>query len=499
MPPENEEEVTVKRTLLVVSAAMVGLGVVVMAGSAGGSDAMDYWPTWRGPLYSGVAPNGDPPVKWSETKNIRWKVKLPGPGHSTPVVWGDRIYVLSAVDTGAEAASEPSEPGGSSGSLESPPTPAAIPASYQEGQQPPPDKGQRPDDRRGRKGPPPKAETPKTPHRFVVSALDRRTGETVWETVVREEVPHESGHVTASQASGSPVTDGEHIWAFFGSRGLYCLDRNGKVKWEQDLGEMRTRNEFGEGASPVLSGDLIVINWDHEGDSFIAAFDKATGKQRWKVPRDEPTSWTTPLVIDDNGRDLAVVSGANRVRAYDVKTGKEVWQCGGLGLNCVPAPVEAGGMLFVMSGYREAAGMAIRYAGAEGDITDGDAVAWKIDRGLSYVPSPVLYDGKLYFLQRFSGVLSCYDLKTGKAVYTEQRLEGMGNIYASLVGAAGRIYVLARDGKAVVFRHGEKFELLATNELDDAFDASPVIVGEDLYLRGHEYLYAVAEVAASVD
>ena len=488
-----------KRTLVIVSAAIVGLGMVVMAGSGNGSDAMDYWPSWRGPLHSGVAPNGDPPVEWSETKNIRWKVKLPGPGHSTPVVWGDRIYVLSAVDTGAEAGSEPSEPGGSSGSLDSPPTLVAIPASFQEGQQPPPDKGQRPDDNRGRGGPPQKAEKPKTPHRFVVSALDRGTGETIWETVVREEVPHEPGHVTASQASGSPVTDGKHIWAFFGSRGLYCLDRGGKVKWEQDLGEMRTRNEFGEGASPVLSGDTILINWDHEGDSFIAAFDKDTGEQRWKVPRDEPTSWTTPLVIDDNGRALAVVSGANRVRAYDVKTGKEVWQCGGLGLNCVPTPVEAGGTLFVMSGWREAAGMAIRYAGAEGDITDGDAVAWRIDRGLSYVPSPVLYDGKLYFLQRFSGVLSCYDLKTGKAVYTEQRLDGMGNIYASLVGAAGRIYVVGRDGKAVVFRHGEKFELLATNELDDIFDASPVIVGGDLYLRGHEYLYAVAEVAASVD
>jgi len=489
----------VKRTLVGVSAVGVGLGIVVMAASGSGGGAMEYWPSWRGPLHSGVAASGDPPVEWSETKNVRWKVKLPGPGHSTPVVWGDRIYVLSAVDTGNAAGSESPGPGKSPASLGSPPTPVAIPASFQEGQQPPSDKGRRPDERGGQGGPPPKAETPETVYRFVVSALDRGTGETIWETVVREEVPHEPGHITASQASGSPVTDGEHIWAFFGSRGLYCLDRDGKVKWEQDLGEMRTRNEFGEGASPVLSGDTLVINWDHEGDSFIVAFDKNTGGQRWKVPRDEPTSWTTPLVIEDNGRALAVVSGANRVRAYDVETGKEAWQCGGLGLNCIPTPVEDGGLVFVMSGWREAAGMAIRYAGAEGDITDGDAVAWRIDRGLSYVPSPVLYDGKLYFLERFSGVLSCYDMKTGKAVYTEQRLEGMGNIYASPVGAAGRVYVQGRDGKAVVFRHGEKFELLATNELDDTFDASPVIVGRDLYLRGHEYLYDVAEATTSVD
>jgi len=200
----------VKRWLVFVSAAVVGLGIVVMAESGTGGDAMDYWPSWRGPLYSGVAPNGDPPVEWSETKNIRWKIKLPGPGHSTPVVWGDRIYVLSAVDTGNDAISKPPEPGSSTGSLESPPTPVAIPASFQEGQQHPPDKGQGPDERRGRGGPPPKAETPKTVHRFVVSALDRETGKTVWETVVHEEVPHELGHTTASQASGSPVTGSHH-------------------------------------------------------------------------------------------------------------------------------------------------------------------------------------------------------------------------------------------------------------------------------------------------
>ena len=306
-------------------------------------------------------------------------------------------------------------------------------------------------------------------------------------------MPHESGHQTASQASASPVTDGEHIWASFGSRGLYCLDKNGKVIWEKDLGVMQTRNEFGEGASPVLHGDTLVLNWDHEGESFIVALDKRTGEQRWKKSRDEPTSWSTPLVIEDDGRALVVVSASNRVRAYDLKTGEVVWNCAGLGLNCVPTPVEHEGMLWVMSGYREAAGMAIRFAGAKGDISDSDRVTWKIDRGLSYVPSPVLYDGKLYFFQKFSGVLSCYDLKSGKAHYTEQRVEGVGNIYASPVGAGGRIYVLDREGAAAVFRHGETFELLANNKLDDAFDASPVIAGDELYLRGHKYLYKLAK------
>ncbi len=188
-----------------------------------------------------------------------------------------------------------------------------------------------------------------------------------------------------------------------------------------------------------------------------------------------------------------MVSGTNRVRSSDLSTGEEIWTCGGLGFNCIPARVADEKTIFVMSGYREAAGMAIRYRGAKGDITESDAVAWRIDSGLSYVPSPLLYDGKLYFLERFQGMLSCYDLESGTAHYQKQRLEGMGNIYASLVGANGRVYILSRDGNAVVFRHGEKFEILAQNKLDDAFDASPVIVGRDLYLRGHEHLYRLAE------
>jgi outer membrane protein assembly factor BamB len=467
----------VNRVIFVLSAVLIAVCFAVVPGDAG--DAPKDWPTWRGPNYTGVVAQADPPVEWSETENVSWKVELPGPGHATPVVWGERIYVLSAVRTEKTAARSETN------------LPRALPASLQQ-QQPQAEQKQQGSAQQPRGKRPPR-EKPTDVYEFVVSAHDRETGKTVWSTVVRKEVPHESGHQTASQASASPVTDGEHIWASFGSRGLYCLDMNGKVVWEKDLGVMKTRNEFGEGASPVLHGDTLVVNWDHEGDSFIIALDKLTGEQRWKFPRDEPTSWSTPLVIEDDGRALVVVSAANRVRAYDLKTGEVVWNCGGLGLNCVPTPVEHEGLLWVMSGWREAAGMAIRYAGAKGDITDTDRVVWKVDRGLSYVPSPVLYDGKLYFFQRFSGVLSCYDLKTGKAYYTEQRVEGVANIYASPVGAGGRIYVVDRDGAAAVFRHGETYELLANNKLDDAFDASPVIVGDEMFLRGHKYLYKIAE------
>lgn len=402
------------------------------------------WPAWRGPLATGAAPGSNPPVEWSETKNVRWKVALPGPGHATPIVWGDRLIVLAAVRTDREAA----------------PSPTGTESSHV--------------------------------HQFVVLALERASGKTIWQTVVREELPHETGHTTGSRASASPVTDGEHVWAFFGSHGLYCLDGDGKILWEKDFGDMRTRNEFGEGASPVLYEDTIVVNWDHEGDSFIVALDKRNGEQRWKIARDEPTSWATPLVVEDDGRALVVASGTNRVRAYDLKTGREAWQCAGLGLNCIPMPVADAERVFVMSGYREAAGMAIRYRGAKGDLTGSEAIAWRLDSGLSYVPSPLLYEDKLYVVERFKGMLSCVDFKTGKVHYTRQRLEGLGNIYASPVGAGGRVYILDRDGKAIVARHGETFEVLAANELDDAFDASPVIAGDELYLRGHTHLYSIA-------
>jgi outer membrane protein assembly factor BamB len=488
---EKRRSPVVNRAFPVLSVALIGVCIVVGAMSAG--DSSNDWPSWRGPNYNGVVPEADPPVEWSETDNVRWKVELPGPGHATPVVWDDRIYVLSAVRTENTAEPAEAQPGEDDGASWRPEAtlPSVLPASMQqqsqEQQQPQQSSPQR------RRGGRPEREKPTHVYKFVVSAHDRGTGKTIWQTVVKEEVPHESGHQTASQASASPVTDGEYVWASFGSRGLYCLNKNGKVVWAKDLGQMKTRNEFGEGSSPVLHGDTLVLNWDHEGDSFIVALDKRTGEQRWKVPREEPTSWSTPLGIEDGGRALVVVSAANRVRAYDLKTGDVVWNCGGLGVNCIPTPVEDGGVLWVMSGYREAAGMAIRYAGAKGDISDSEAVLWKVDKGLSYVPSPVLYDGKLYFFQRFSNVLSCYDLKTGKVHYTEQRVEGVGNIYASPVGASGRIYVLDREGMTAVFRHGETFEMLATNKLDDAFDASPVIVGDELYLRGHKYLYKVAQ------
>lgn len=461
-----------------VMAALCGLGMAgaVTVMSAAGSAGLPggSWPAFRGPLATGVSPDGAPPAEWSETKNVRWKAPMPGEGHATPIVWKDRIYVLAAVRK--EEPVEPAAPAPAS-----PHDPNAAPPAAPDPNAPAPAQGGR--------GPRPK---PTQVHQFTVLALDRATGSTVWSRVVTEEIPHESGHQTSSQASASPVTDGERLYAFFGSRGLFALDMGGKVLWKKDLGDMRTRNEFGEGASPALHGDTLVVNWDHEGDDFIVALDKRTGEERWRVARDEPTSWSTPLIVQDGERALVVVSATKAVRAYDLKDGSEVWRSGGLGANCIPTPVSAGGLVFVMSGYQNPAALAIRYPGAQGDITGTDRIAWRLDRGTSYVASPLLYDGTIYFVDRFSATLSARDFATGAPHYTEQRVEGLGNVYASPVGAAGRIYLVDRDGKGMVLRKGAAFEVVGTGSLDDTFDASPVVSGDTLLLRGHKSLYAIA-------
>ena len=434
-------------------ARTLSLASLLVALSLPATAATNNWPSLRGPERTAVAPGANPPIEWSEESNVRWKVDLEGTGHASPAVWGDSIYVLSAVD------SEPAA------------TPPPAPSS--DGGRPP-------------------RVTPTQVHQFVVSAYELGSGQRRWRTVVREEVPHESLHPTASQASASPVTDGEHVWAFFGSRGLYCLDRDGKVLWETDFGTQNTRNEFGEGSTPLVHGDLIVVNWDHEGESFIAALDKRTGEEAWRNSRDEPTSWSTPTVVADGDRDVVVVSAANRVRAYDLASGEQLWEVGGLGLNVVPTPVADDETVWVMSGWREAHGMAIRYPGARGDLTGSERVRWETDRGLSYVPSSVLVDGRIYFFQRFSGILSCHELATGEACYDQQRISGFENIYASPVAAGDRIYAVSRDGETVVFRAGTEFEILARNQLDDGFNATPAIVGDTLILRGDRFLYAIA-------
>lgn len=345
------------------------------------SDYEKNWPQWRGPHANGVATLANPPLEWSETKNVRWKIEVPGKGLSSPIVWGDRIFLTTAIPTEESAAPAESETGGR---------------------------------RRGI--------SPSNKLKFVVLALARNNGKTLWERTAVEAMPHEGTHNDGSWASNSAITDGEHVIAHFGSRGIFCYDLQGKLIWQKDLGDMSTRNGFGEGSSPALHGNTLVVNWDHEGDSFIVALDKRNGKELWRVQRDEITSWSTPLVVTHESKPQVIVNATNRVRAYDLANGALLWECGGMTVNTIPSPVTADGVVYVTSGFRGSALLAIRLAEAKGDITGTPAVLWKYEQDTPYVPSPLLYGDKIYFLKVNSGILSCLNAKTGEEHYGPQRL-----------------------------------------------------------------------------
>ena len=425
-------------------------------------EAQKYWPAWRGPDATGVAPLGNPPIEWSENQNVRWKIEIPGKGHASPVVWGNTIFVTTAI-----------------------PTEVRVEPQMTEDVQPQERRG-------GRRGGGRGGEQPTQIHKFDLLAIDRRDGRILWQRTAHEELPHEGTRPEGSWASNSPVTDGEHVYAYFGSHGLYCFDMQGNLQWEKDLGNMAIKMGFGEGSSPALYGEVVIVNWDHEGGSFITALDKKTGEERWRVERDEGTSWSTPIVVEHNGGQQVITSATRRTRSYDLATGKLLWECSGMTDNTIPSPVSADGMVYVMSGFRGNALQAIRLASASGDITGAQAITWEYNRDTPYVPSPLLYGDVLYFLKSNNGLLSCFNAKTGEAYYGPQRLEGISSVYASPVGASNRVYIADRDGVTLVIQHGPEFKVLAQNVLDDGFDASPAIVGNEIYLRGRKYLYCIA-------
>ena len=427
-------------------------------------EAQDDWPQWRGPLGTGVAPHAEPPIEWSETKHIRWKTALPGKGHSTPIVWGDRIFLTTAIPFGEPVKPRFVRPGAHDN----------LAMTYR--------------------------------HEFAVLAVSRKTGKILWRQTVLKDLPHEAGHVTASLASPSPVTDGERVFASFGSRGLYCLDIDGKLIWKKDLGAMHTKHGHGEGSSPVLHGETLIVNWDHEEQSFLVALDKRTGKQLWRVARAEDSSWSTPIVVELNKRTGSgdavrqvpvttqiIVPGTNRLRGYDLATGAVIWECAGLSSNVVASPVAADGFVYSGSSYETRNLLAIRLDGAKGDITGTKQVVWSRRRGCPYVPSPLLYGSSLYTLQHYQGLISRLDVKTGDDQDGPFRLDAIDNVYASPVGAAGRIYITSRDGVTQVLTHGDKTpKTLAVNRLDDSISASAAIAERELYLRGERYLYCIA-------
>lgn len=471
-------------TRLIRSGLMVVIACVIQFVALGASgDPSENWPQWRGPHQNGLAPKANPPVEWSETKNVKWKVKLPGEGHSTPIVWGDKIFVLAAIPTGKRvepnppvAAEQTPAPG------QTPGAPAAGPGGTRSG-----------GPGRGRRGGGFGGAPPTEVFQFAVLCLDRSNGQVLWQKVAREELPHEGKHANdGSFASPSPVTDGQHLYAWFGSRGLYCYDFDGNLKWSQDLGDMRIALSFGEGSSPALYRDRLIVQWDHEGESFVAALDKTTGNTLWKQPRQERTSWSTPLVLEHEGKTQVITAATGKIRSYDFATGSVIWECAGLTQNVIPSPVAGHGMVYLMSGFRGNALLAIRL-GRTGDLTGTDAIVWKHDRATPYVPSPLLYTDKLYFFSSNNGILSSFNALTGKPNFVEQRLEGLSGVYASPAGAAERVYIIGRNGAAMVLKASDTFEIIASNKLEDRFEASPALVGKEIFLRGREHLYCIAE------
>jgi outer membrane protein assembly factor BamB len=406
------------------------------------------WSSWRGPFENGMA-RGEAPTTWSDTQNVAWKTEIPGRGHSSPVVYGDLMFVTTAVPEGPLSA-----PGGGGG--------------------------------RGPGG----GFAANVPHRFLVLCLNRKTGKIMWEREALKATPHEGYHFRyGSFASNTPVTDGKHVYAFFGSRGLFVYTMEGKLAWQKAFAPMRMRLAFGEGTAPVLHENTLLLGFDQEEGSYLLALDKTTGKQLWKVERDEPSAWSPPLVLTHEGQKQIIVAATNKTRSYEFATGKLIWECAGLGTNVIPAPVTAKGIVYVMSGHRDPNLMAIKL-GRKGDLTGTDAIVWQNKRANSYTPSPVLINDRLYFVSD-NGFFSCLNALTGEVLFQE-RLPKPYNFKASPVGVNGKIYLSTEEGDVLVMKIADKMELLATNTMkDEVFIASPAVVGGDLYLRSQKAIYCI--------
>jgi outer membrane protein assembly factor BamB len=332
----------------------------------------------------------------------------------------------------------------------------------------------------------------------VLLCLDRATGKTLWQRTAIKAVPHQGYRVgEGSFANESPVTDGHHVIAYFGSRGIYCYDLNGNLVWKKDLGvKFNIFHGYGEGTSPVLDGDMLLIKADHEGPSFLLALNKNNGEEIWRVARDERTSHSPPLVVTWQGRKQIITSATKRIRAYDYESGAMIWECGGLGVNAIPSLVWANGIVYAMTGYQQPKLLAIKLGG-KGDITGSDLVLWSASKGNPYVPSPVLYDNRLYLL-RDGGFLSAYNAATGAPFYELTRLPVGHTFKSSPVGANGKIYLASEDDDVFVVKMGDKPDVLAVNKLtDQVFVASPAIVDGEIFLRGQSTLFCIAAGGAS--
>ncbi len=334
-------------------------------------------------------------------------------------------------------------------------------------------------------------------HEFRLLCIDRETGKTLWQQTAVTATPHEGTHQTNGFASASPCTDGERVYAHFGSRGLYCYSLDGKLQWKRDdLGKMATRASFGEGSSPTLAGDKLIVPWDHEGASALYALNKLDGTTLWKVARDEPTCWATPLVVEHQGQQQIVMNGQNYARCYDLKTGKELWRCGGQTDRPVASAVAEDGLVFIGSGYRGSFLGAFRLGG-QGDIRGTDKVAWTVSRDTPDIASPLLSGGRLYFHKEKSGMLSCFDASSGKVLFPLSRIPDLSYIYASPIAAGGHVYLTGRSGTTVVIEDAPQLKIVATNSVGEGVDATPAPVDNQLFIRGENHLFCITQADGS--
>lgn len=394
----------------------------------------DNWPHWRGEGGNGVSTSATPPTEWSDTKNVKWKVPIPGRGSGSPIVWEDRVFVVTSVPAQS----------GASEALD-----------------------------------------------FILMCIDRDSGDIIWQRTATTGTPHEGTHNTNNYASASPTTDGEHVYAHFGSKGIYCFTLEGEPVWGRDFGDMETRNEFGEGSSPTIAGDKILVPWDHEGQSYLFALDKRTGDIVWDVEREEPTNWSTPLVVEHNGRKQVVMNGQNYARSHDLETGDELWRCGGQTQRPVASAVAMGDMVFVASGFRGSFLGAFTLDG-QGDIEGSTNVLWVKNRNTPDIASPLLSNGRLYYYKAKTGILTCVDAATGEPHYSTQRTN-LRTTYASPVAANGYVYLSDRDGTTIVIKDADDYQVVATNSIGETIDATPAPVDHQLFIRGERHLFCIEQ------
>lgn len=411
------------------------------------------WPQWRGPDGSGVSAETKLPEEWSAAKNIKWKTPIPGRGHSQPIIWGNRIFLTTSIE-GAPV------PGGK------------APVHIMEGKE-----FKHPDSAGADRS-----------YALKVLALDRDSGKILWERTAFEGKPYDDRHKKNTYASPTPATDGRYVFAYFGSEGLYAYDFDGKLVWTKTLGQFPTLG-MGAGTSPVLYENLVIIQRDSTGenDSYIAAFDKKTGKEMWHAQRKVQVSWSTPLLVRNGDRTELITSANESIIAYDPATGKELWRSQGLESNAIPSPVAGHGMVYLSAGYPAKRVYAIR-TGAGGDL---ERVAWKYEKGTAYVPSPILYGDYLY-LMTDRGLVTAIDAKTGEVKYEGGRPPVPATFSASPIAFEGKILITSEEGDTFVIQAGPKHEVIRTNSLGEPVFATPAVADGRIYIRGEKHLYCIS-------